>query len=246
MLQKRFATILQGLVFGLQNKYFNGVNNKEVYKKDKISLNILKLSAKFGYVSDTLYIAMFYYKTLRYRETVTVIEKTKVKFARPYLAYRRIHTERYIEAVGGLPWSTKIRLAIANNIRLTNHIFYIPELIPEQKSSDGMNRDSLMISPFIMLHFPEFLSCRLNDSIRAQAALENLQVLVQNEHLGLVHQDIKDISWEMLGIIQEMSGDIPAAVYSFQQSLRQLSIHEIQSATRQRIRDLHLEAPHHQ
>ncbi|XP_052700393.1 uncharacterized protein LOC128177636 [Crassostrea angulata] len=239
MLQKRFATILQGLVFGLQNKYFNGVNNKEVYIRDKISLNVLKLSAKFGYVSDTLYIAMFYYKTLRYRETVTVIEKTKVKFAQPHLAYRRIHTERYNEAVGGLPWSTKIRLAIANNIRLANYIFYIPELIPEQKSSDGMNRDSLMISPFIMLHFLEFLSCRRNDSIRAQAALENLQVLVQNEHLGLVHEDIRDISWEMLGIIQEMSGDIPAAVYSFQQSLRQLSIHEIQSATRQRIRDLH-------
>lgn len=152
---------------------------------------------------------------MRYRETVTVIEKTKVKFAQPHLAYRRIHTERYTEAVGGLPWSTKIRIAIANNIRLANHIFYIPELIPEQMSSRGMNRCSLMISPFIMLHFLEFLSCRRNDSIRAQSALENLQVLVQNEHLGLVHKDIRDISWEILGIIQEMSGDIPAAIYSF-------------------------------
>lgn len=110
-------------------------------------------------------------------------------------------------------------------------------------SSRGMNRCSLLISPFIVLHFLEFLSCRRNDSIGAQAALENLQVLVQNEHLGLVRKDSRDIFWEILGIIQEMSA---AAIYSFQQSLRHNPIHEIQSATRQRIRDLHFEAPHHQ
>lgn len=227
MLQKRFTTILQGFGFRLQNTYYNRVNNKEVYKRDKISLNVFKLLTKFGYVSDTLYIAMFYYKTLRYRDTLAVIEKTKVNFAQPHLAIRRIHTERYNYAVRGLPWSTKIRLTLTN--RLGNVIFYIPELISEQMSSRDMNRCSLMISPFIMLHF-----------------LENLQVLVQNEHLGLVQQDIRDISWEILGIIQEMSGDIPAAKYSFQQSFRHNSVIEIQSATRQRIRDLHLESSYHQ
>lgn len=244
MLQKRFTTILQGFGFRLQNTYYNRVNNKEVYKRDKISLNVFKLLTKFGYVSDTLYIAMFYYKTLRYRDTLAVIEKTKVNFAQPHLAIRRIHTERYNYAVRGLPWSTKIRLTLTN--RLGNVIFYIPELISEQMSSRDMNRCSLMISPFIMLHFLEFLSCRRNDSMRAQAALENLQVLVQNEHLGLVQQDIRDISWEILGIIQEMSGDIPAAKYSFQQSFRHNSVIEIQSATRKRIRDLHLESSYHQ
>lgn len=227
MLQKRFTTILQGFGFRLQNTYYNRVNNKEVYKRDKISLNVFKLLTKFRYVSDTLYIAMFYYKTLRYRDTLAVIEKTKVNFAQPHLAIRRIHTERYNYAVRGLPWSTKIRLTLTN--RLGNVIFYIPELISEQMSSRDMNRCSLMISPFIMLHF-----------------LENLQVLVQNEHLGLVQQDIRDISWEILGIIQEMSGDIPAAKYSFQQSFRHNSVIEIQSATRQRIRDLHLESSYHQ
>lgn len=227
MLQKRFTTILQGFGFRLQNTYYNRVNNKEVYKRDKISLNVFKLLTKFGYVSDTLYIAMFYYKTLRYRDTLAVIEKTKVNFAQPHLAIRRIHTERYNYAVRGLPWSTKIRLTLTN--RLGNVIFYIPELISEQMSSRDMNRCSLMISPFIMLHF-----------------LENLQVLVQNEHLGLVQQDIRDISWEILGIIQEMSGDIPAAKYSFQQSFRHNSVIEIQSATRKRIRDLHLESSYHQ
>lgn len=227
MLQKRFTTILQGFGFRLQNTYYNRVNNKEVYKRDKISLNVFKLLTKFRYVSDTLYIAMFYYETLRYRDTLAVIEKTKVNFAQPHLAIRRIHTERYNYAVRGLPWSTKIRLTLTN--RLGNVIFYIPELISEQMSSRDMNRCSLMISPFIMLHF-----------------LENLQVLVQNEHLGLVQQDIRDISWEILGIIQEMSGDIPAAKYSFQQSFRHNSVIEIQSATRQRIRDLHLESSYHQ
>lgn len=183
MLQKRFTTILQGFGFRLQNTYYNRVNNKEVYKRDKISLNVFKLLTKFRYVSDTLYIAMFYYETLRYRDTLAVIEKTKVNFAQPHLAIRSIHTERYNYAVRGLPWSTKIRLTLTN--RLGNVLFYIPELISEQMSSRDMNRCSLMISPFIMLHF-----------------LENLQVLVQNEHLGLVQQDIRDISWEIFGIIQ--------------------------------------------
>ncbi|XP_052687896.1 uncharacterized protein LOC128166645 [Crassostrea angulata] len=95
MLQKCTAIILQCTAFILHNMYTNTGVNKQVYIADKMSCHMLKLAAKFGYVSDMLYIAMYYYKTLRYREALFVIEMTKVKLAQPYLMYkRRVDRER--------------------------------------------------------------------------------------------------------------------------------------------------------
>nr|XP_034313011.1 uncharacterized protein LOC117684538 [Crassostrea gigas] len=112
---RTFTSIFfQYTAFQLQNLYTNTVCNKQLYIADKISCQMLKLAAKFGCVSDMLYIAMYYYKTLRYREALVVLEMTKVKLAQPYLMYRgRVDRERYTEAVGGQSWSTKMRQAVA-------------------------------------------------------------------------------------------------------------------------------------
>lgn len=76
----------------------------------------------------------------------------------------------------------------------------------------------------------EFLICRHNDTLRAQLALNNLQALVQH--------DQSDISWAILGICQQIQGDIQAALFSFQQSLRENSLCKIHHATRLRIQDI--------
>lgn len=96
-----------------------------MYIADKMSCHMLKLAAKFGCVSDMLYIAMYYYKTLRYREALSVIEMTKVKLAQPYMMYRRhVDRERYIEDVWGQSWSTKMRQAVAMDIPLDNKLLF--------------------------------------------------------------------------------------------------------------------------
>jgi hypothetical protein len=200
---------------------------------------MLKLTAKFGCISDRLYIAMYYYKTLRYTEALSVIEITKVNLAQPYVMYipGTVDTERYTEAVGGQSWSTKLTHAVAWNIKLAFHI-YINELMTEQTISLQNNEPLLHIPPLVVLHMLEFLCYRHIDTMRAQTALTDLQVLVHHDQGRYVTVNTRDISWQILGICQQISGDLQAALYSYQQSLRQDPFHTIKSASLQRIQDL--------
>ena len=239
MLQALTASILHSAAFTLHNMYSNTTENKLVYIADRMSCHMLKLTAKFGCISDRLYLAMYYYKTLRYTEALSVIEMTKVNLAQPYVMHvGRVDTERYTEAVGGQSWSTKLTHAVAWDIILDNKIIYINELMTEQMISLQNNEGFLQIPPLVVLHMLEFLCYRHIDTMRAQTALTDLQVLVHHDQ-GL-HVDVidRDISWQILGICQQISGDLQAALYSYQQSLTQYPLHKIQSATLMRIHEL--------
>nr|XP_022340064.1 uncharacterized protein LOC111134870 [Crassostrea virginica] len=241
MLQKLTASILQRSAFILHDMYTDtSGGNKQMYIADKRSCYMLNLAAKFGFVSDLLYIAMYFYRTFRHREALSVIEMTKVKLAQPGLMYYgHVDPERYTEAVGGRSWSYKMRHAVACHIKLNNHFCYINELTPEQHSSTLNHQPVLDIPPFIMLHMLDFLCCRHVDPMRAQAVLDDLQILVHHDQGVFVHVLLRDISWEILGICQQMTGNHQAALYSYTQSLRQSPFNKIHTATRHRIQDLH-------
>lgn len=88
-----------------------------------------------------------------------------------------------------------------------------------------------------MLHFLECLCYRHIDKTLSQAALDELQVLVhqgQGQHIFDIH---KDISWEILGICQQMSGNNQAALYAYRQSLSHQT-HYIKNASKKRIFDI--------
>ena len=241
MLQRFTASTLQTSAFKLHNMYTNTLGgNKHMYIADKGSSYMLKLAKQFGCVTGLLYIAMYFYKICRHREALFVIEMTKVNLAQPGLMYaRHVDPERYTEAVGGRSWSYKMRHAVADYIILHNNICYISELSPEQQSSSLKHRSLLLIPPYIVLHMLEFLCCRHVDPMRAQTALNDLQFLVQNDQGVLIHEKLRDISWEILGICQQVTGNHQAALYSYTQSLLQFPWNRIQSATRHRIQDLH-------
>ncbi|XP_052677579.1 uncharacterized protein LOC128158676 [Crassostrea angulata] len=239
ILRSLSSTFFKNTAFILNNMYTIAVVNKHVYIANKICCLMLKLAARFGRISDMLYIAMFHYKTLRYREALSVKEMTKVKLAQPYLMYNGcVHRERFTEAVGGQSLSTKMRQAVAMDIKLYNDICYISELIPEQQSALQNKWPVLIIPLFVMLHFLKFLCYRHIDTTLSQAALNELQVLVHHDQ-GLYVPDIyRDISWEILGICQQITGNLQAALYSYQQSLTQYPFHKIQTATQRRIQDV--------
>nr|XP_034333391.1 uncharacterized protein LOC117691418 [Crassostrea gigas] len=241
MLQKLTATILQRTAFILHSMYTNTGYNKQLYIVNKLACHMLKIAAKFGFVSDMLYIGMYYYKSFRHTEALSVIDITKFRLAQPYVMFdSHVDRERYIEAVGGQSLSTKMRQAVAQNIKLKNEIFYINELMQEQRSSEQNSWSLLSIPPFVLLYMLEFLCSRHVDTMRAQRALDDLQVLVHHDQGQLIPVLLRDISWEILGICQQISGNLQAALFSYQQSLRQKPLHKIQTATLQRIQDLHL------
>ncbi|XP_052709338.1 uncharacterized protein LOC128184051 [Crassostrea angulata] len=241
MLQKLTATIFQHSAFILHSMYINTGVNKQLYIVDKVACHLLKLTAKFGFVSEMLYIAIHYHKTFRYREALSVLDLTKVKLAQPYLMYNHhVDQELYTEAVGGQSLSTKMRQAVAQDVGLDNEIFYINELMQEQQSSNQNNRPVINIPSLVLLYMLEFLCSRHADTIRAQRALDDLQVLVHHDQGELIHVPLRDISWEILGICQHISGNLHAALYSYLQSLSQNPYNKIQNATLQRIQDLSL------
>ncbi|XP_022315411.2 uncharacterized protein LOC111119498 [Crassostrea virginica] len=239
-LQKITASILQNTSFTLHNMYKNTDLNKQMYIADRMACHMLKLAAKFGFIFDMMYIAIYYYKALRYRDGLSITEIIKVKLAQPGLMYNRyVDSERYTEAVGGQSWSTKMRQAVAHDITLNNYGCYIDELTTEKESALQNKRSELFIPLFVMLHFVEFLCYRHIDTTLAQAALEELQVLVRHDQGQYVSILYRDISWEILGICQQMTGNLQAALFSYQKSLTQYPWNGIHTASQMRIQDLH-------
>lgn len=69
---------------------------------------MLKLVVRFGFLSDIVYIAMYYYKTNRYKEALFVIEIAKVKLSQPHIMYcGNMKPDNYTKAVDGLSFSAK-------------------------------------------------------------------------------------------------------------------------------------------
>ncbi|XP_061165917.1 uncharacterized protein LOC133174835 [Saccostrea echinata] len=238
MLQKLTADVLKQTVFILHMKT-NAYTNKLSYRNDKIYCHMLKLAAKFGYITDMLYLAMYYYKTLRYTKAMSITEMIKVKLAKPYVMNRfNVNKEMYTEAVGGLTWSKKMRYAVAWTIRLDNDIHYIGELIQEQMSAQLNNWPHLEVSPLILLYMLEILCYRHVNTMREQTFLRELQTLVHFDQGQLMDPLYKDISWQILGICQQVTGNLQAALYSYHQSLRQEPYNKIHIATEMRIREI--------
>ncbi|XP_062572652.1 uncharacterized protein LOC134234592 [Saccostrea cucullata] len=235
LIQSRTVYVLRSIAFIFHMETYTH-KNKLRYRADKNSCHMLKLATKFGCITDMLFIAMYYYKTLRYMEALSIIEMIKVKLAKPYVMYMlHVDKEMYNKAVGGRSWSTKMRQTVARNITLDNEIHYISELIPEQQSALQNEEATLYVPPFILLYMLEILCYRHVDTMRVQTALDDLQTLVQYDQGQLIPLPYRDISWQILGICQQVTGNLQAALYSYQQSLRQDPFNCIQTATQMRI-----------
>ena len=240
IMQKITSTILQVSAFMLHDMYpCTPGGNKQMYITDKITCYMLKLASKFGLVSDLLYIALYFYKTSRHREASCIIAIVNDKLEHPGLMYMgNTDLEKYTRHVAGQSFSKKMRNAVAQYIILDNNIFYITELIPEQQSGLRNNRKLLHIPPVILLHMLEFLCCRHVDHMKAQVVLSDLKRLIHHDQGESVDTNLQNISWEILGICQEIAGNYQAALYSYQQALKHSGFPKIRSATEYRIKEL--------
>ncbi|XP_062588394.1 uncharacterized protein LOC134250053 [Saccostrea cucullata] len=229
MLRRFIVCILQNTAFMLfklltifapKGLDTNSIVNKQVYLAIKISSFMLKLASKFGSISDMLFIAMFFYKTLRYKEALSVIEMTKVKCSQPYVMpvfFSNVHK----------------RHAVVCDILIFNAVCYINELVPEQHFGYPI----LTIPHYVVLYMLEILCYRHVDPVRAQTSLNDLQDLVHHDQGKYIDLRYRDISWQILGICQQVTGNYQAALFSYQQSLRHAS-QNIQTATLMRIQEL--------
>ncbi|XP_048746396.2 uncharacterized protein LOC125658966 [Ostrea edulis] len=210
---------------------------KNVYKVDRIVCNMLKLASRIGPVSHSLYLALYYYRTGRYNEVLRVTYLTKQRLSQPYIMYRgTVDRQRYSEAVGSLSLSRKMKTAWVHNVKLGNEIQYIDELISEQEASKQIARDALYIPPLVLTDMLLVLShYKLGDISQCLQSLTNLQTLLFYDDGRCIRLQVRDLSWQILGICQHVVGDLHGALHSYRESLRQEEFHNLQTATENRI-----------
>jgi hypothetical protein len=127
--------------------------------------------------------------------------------------------------MGGQSGSTKFRHDVAWSIVLNTKMVFINELIPKQPVSLQNHGSGWFVPSLVVLYMLEFLRYRHVDTRRAQTALTNLQVLVHHDQEQHVPVKSKDILWQILGICQQISGELQVALYFYKQSLLQCSYH---------------------
>lgn len=228
-------SVLENIAFILLNHYSG--KNKSLYVIDKIACHALKLSAKFGNVSDMLFSAMYYYRTSRFQKALSILDLAKDLLTKPRLMNSGF--DRCAEKITGQSLFVLAGRKSTSLVKLYDTVVYMNELVTEQEDSLKFPFCHIVIPPFVLLLMLEFL-CQLNaDKRKAQAALDKLFVVVHCDEGLFIDEDLRDISWQILGICQELSGNLRGALYAYRKSLACDQIfNRIRSASEKRIQDV--------
>jgi hypothetical protein len=188
-----------------------------VYNVDRTACNMLKLASRVGHVFCSLYLALYYYRTGRYNEALRVTYLTKQRLSQPYIMYSsNVDRQRYSEAVGSLSLSRKMKTAWVRSVLLDNKVHYIDELLLEQEVIKQNGIPNLHISPFVMTEMLLVLShYRLGNRSQYLQSLTDLQTLLLYDDGRYVPLDIRDLSWQILGICQHVVGELHGALHSY-------------------------------
>jgi hypothetical protein len=129
-----------------------------------------------------------------------------------------------------------MKTAWVKDLELRCKFRYIDELLLEQEVGKQNGKPYLHISPFVMVEMLLVLShYRQGNRSQYLRSLTDLQTLLNYDDGRHVPLDIRDLSWQILGICQHVVGDLHGALHSYQESLKQKRYHKIQTATENRI-----------
>ena len=141
--------------------------------------------------------------------------------------------------MAGVSLSDRLRKCLISYITFYNKYVYIDELVPEQEANKADGIAILTIPPFVMLHMLFILTHhRLGDTVRSQQYLKDLHTLLLYDNGTHVPKDLRDISWQVLGICQQTCGDYVGALNSFHCSLQQYPFSTIRRATMFRMQTM--------
>ena len=184
--------------------------NRSYYRSFTERLNVLQRFAMDS-VSHILYQAMLCYKAGKYNQTLTLVQlsKRKITARRAIYITEKVTKEQYKEAGGEvLPIETMLRKHVINDISIESDLF-ISELYIESHICFVF-----FIPIIICTLFLQYLcQNRLGSRREADETLYEIFQLVNNgQYTG---KDTQGISWQILGVCQQMSGDDEAACRSY-------------------------------
>ncbi|XP_062603993.1 uncharacterized protein LOC134265798 [Saccostrea cucullata] len=234
-MQVYVSDILRILAFETASCCANA-SNKTKYFFEMRSDEMLRLSRKFGFLSTPLYVALFLYKTNRYLKAVEVLECLKIKMSKKSVMYRYTTDDSaYEEAVEELPWSIRLNRNVVADIVLDSDLDYLSELSLEQEVSKNF-MPAIGIPPYVMLYFLLVLCYRRVNARKAQEALDDLFIFLHNDEEEYVLSEFRNISWQILGICQELTDHKEAALVSYKKAVEEeKQVNKISEAAIKRI-----------
>ena len=230
-------TLIRDFSWFMVNQILTISSNRDriyIYKK---AIDMMTLATGMSSSSEILYLALFYYRICAYEKSLKCLQKAKNKWFMPYILYDG-HTseEMYRHCIMGLPLGERLRKALICDICLHNIHIYIDELELEQTTNRSA---SLFIPPFVMLNMLFVLNHhRLGDTVRSQQSREDLQTMLLYDDGTRVRERLKDISWQILGICQQICGEYVGALDSYRRSPQETPYHGIKKLTMSRIQTL--------
>ncbi|XP_062601787.1 uncharacterized protein LOC134263447 [Saccostrea cucullata] len=233
-IRKYVSSILRHTVYHIYNTSSN-LNNKSRLKIIRTCLKMLKVSAEIGFSSDRIYLVLFLYSIGKDIDAIQEIKMIKRLITQPFvMTGYSVDEARYFENVRGLSLNEKMRIAVAMDIRLPqNALYMIKELELEIRVS---KIGFILVPPYIMTLMLIVLCYRGNPN-KQQEALSELFSILHSEEQRYIDSLSAEISWQILGICQQICGDHQGALLSYQTSLKQVPLHKIQEATYYRIQD---------
>ena len=212
-------------------------NRKRAYVCGK-SLKMMRRATKIGCGSDVLSLAMLYYRTCHYEQSLQCCRRAKDIMSKPYIMYlERVNEKIYISAMAGVSLSDRMKKSLIWEILLDKQYVFIDELVLEQLACKDYAQGFIHIPPLVMLHMMFVLNHhRLGDTVSSQQSIQDLHTFLLDDHGTHIQTECKGISWQILGICQQTCGDYVGSLKSFECSLQQTSrCHAIQKATFLRI-----------
>ena len=187
-------------------------------------------------IRHLLYTALYHYRRGMYHAVISLLQEVKLKLQHPNSMYVwEGNIEKYRRAGGEQkPFTQMMKEIVPWDAELKTDVT-IPELTLEHQAAYDHSTDHTAVSLLVFTNFMFFL-CYLHMGIvqDAQSVLQELSVLVQYDNGYHITRRDKAISWQMLGICQDMSGDQKGAYQSYCNALQQ-KYGKIKSASLMRI-----------
>ena len=170
-----------------------------------------------------LYKAVCYYRRGDYLTTIALLREAKVKIQHPHLLYIwSIDVTKY-RAAGGdhKPFTQMMKDIFVWPVEL-NTAITVPELSLEHYAAANHSSDLIIIPPLVLTNVLSFLSCHYLQKIQdSRSALQELTMLVHYHDGYHICDRDKAISWQVLGICQQMSDDRQGAYQSYSNAIQQ-------------------------
>ncbi|KAK3086608.1 hypothetical protein FSP39_020996 [Pinctada imbricata] len=191
--------------------------NKKRYEDSIKALRIINRTKTF-FCMNYLILIQHLYMAGNYQRTIEMIHYVKHKLhSQPFMYIWNLDIDIIMTLLQqGMPHDTLIKSYIVTDVQIT-HLNIIKELRLECLAAHETTGGSLLlIPPLVFLNFLLILSyTRLGENHRRIDVLNELQTLVYYDdgyHIGFI---CKALSWEILGICQQICGDRHGSLQSY-------------------------------